>query len=329
VSPRTAYIFIGLKFQPCLVMHKNRTMGNHQHVATWNNLMLRVAGSLLLWFALVANAAGAPTDDAQALHAKYASLTQRLEQNQFNRPLVLDSNEGQDELKGDIYAVMGFPFAEMEAALSDPTQWCEVMILHLNTKYCRAGMERHDPVLQVNIGAKTPQALADSERIVFKFSVVAATPDFFETALAAQRGPLSTSNYRITLRGVPLPGGKTFIHLAYSYATGFMGRVAMQGYLATVGRGKVGFTVIDKGSDGEIKYIGGVRGVIERNTMRYFLAIDSYMGAVTQPKDAQFDHRLHAWFAASEQYARQLHELRWDQYAPMKHAEHARMLTEP
>ncbi len=299
------------------------------YIAIWNTLMLRAIGSLLLWLVITANAAGASPDEARALHAAYASLAQRLQQNQFNRPLVLDSIEGQDELKGDIYAVMDFPYADMETALSDPAQWCEVMILHLNTKYCRAGTEQHEPVLQVNIGAKTPQALADSERIVFKFSVVAATQDYFETALAAQHGPLGTSNYRITLRGVPLPGGKTFIRLGYSYATGFMGRVAMQGYLATLGRGKVGFTVVGKGSDGEITYIGGVRGVIERNTMRYFLAIDSYMGSVVESKGAQFDNRLHSWYSASEHYARQLHELRWDQYAEMKKAEHARMLTEP
>lgn len=293
------------------------------------SIILRSAVSLLLSIALAANAASSLPDDEQILRTKYASLAQRLEHNQFHKPLVLDSIEGQDELKGDIYAVMDFPYSQLKASLTDPAQWCEVMILHLNTKYCRSNLERQQPVLQVNIGSKTPQALADSERIVLKFDVLAATSDFFEIALAAQRGPLGTSDYRIALGGVSLPGGKTFIHLTYSYSTGMLGRTAMRAYLATVGRGKVGFTAAEKGSDGEAGYIGGVRGVIERNAMRYFLAIDSYMGSVPAPKDAQFDMRLRSWFAATEQYARQLHEISWDQYATMKRAERQRMLAEP
>jgi len=310
-------------------MHSKMTIGKNVRVAVVNKLMLRLTGSVLLWLAIAANATGTSSDDVQAMHAKYISLAQRLEHNQFNKPLILDSTEGQDELKGDIYAVMDFPYAEMETALSDPAQWCEVMILHLNTKYCRANLVQHEAVLQVNIGTKAPQALADSDRLIFKFAVVAATREYFDIALAADHGPLGTSNYHIGIQGVPLPGGKTFIHLAYSYATSWVGRVAMQAYLATRGHDKVGFTVVGKENGGAVKYIGGVRGVIERNTMRYFLAIDSYMGSVGAPKGAQFDNRLHSWFSASEQYARQLHELRWDEYVEMKHAEHTRMLAEP
>ena len=293
----------------------------------------QTAGAILLAlpiaFLIGQNAAGATSADAELMRSQYASLAQRLEHNQFERPLVLDSVESRDRLEGDIYAVVDHPYTETRNALTDPPQWCEVMILHLNTKYCRAVKEATVSGLKVNIGKKTPQALADSERIMFNFAAMAATPDYFEVALSAQNGPLGTSDYRIALRAIPLGADKTFIRLTYSYSTGMMGRIAMQAYLGTIGHDKVGFTVVGKEGNGSPQYVGGVRGVIERNTMRYFLAIDSYLESPGALQERRFDGRLKSWFFATEHYARQLHELDWNEYAEMKHAEHARMLAEP
>jgi hypothetical protein len=71
-----------------------------------------------------------------------------------------------------------------------------------------------------------------------------------------------------------------------------------------------------------VGYIGGVRGVVERNTMRYYLAIDSYLDA---PGPGQLDKRLGAWFDATEQYARQLHEVERNDYMDMKRHEFQRL----
>lgn len=47
----------------------------------------------------------------------------------------------------------------------------------------------------------------------------------------------------------------------------------MSGNVATVGSDKIGFAVIGHEPDGTPLYIGGTRGVVERNTMRYYLAL--------------------------------------------------------
>ena len=94
----------------------------------------------------------------------------------------------------------------------------------------------------------------------------------------------------------------------------------MQGYLATIGADKVGFTATGKDSAGEPSYVGGVRGVVERNTMRYYLAIDAYMDA---PK--QLPQRLATWFDSTERYARQLHEVEREDYLAMKRNEYKRL----
>ena len=76
------------------------------------------------------------------------------------------------------------------------------------------------------------------------------------------------------------------MHLSYSYGSGVAGRLAMQGYLATAGADKVGFTVTGRDGSGQPIYIGGVRGAIERNAMRYYLAIDAHLASLQRAAGA-------------------------------------------
>jgi len=98
-------------------------------------------------------------------------------------------------------------------------------------------------------------------------------------------------------------------------------RLAMQTYLATIGRDKIGFSIVGKDADGKPVFVDGVRGVVERNTMRYFLAIEAYLGAYTAPASDQIEKRLRDWFAATERYTPQLHEMERADYLDMKRHE--------
>ena len=64
-----------------------------------------------------------------------------------------------------------------------------------------------------------------------------------------------------------------------------------------------------------------LRGVVERNTMRYYLAIEAYLGSLSAPPAEQQERRLRDWFAATERHARQLHEMERDEYLTMKRNE--------
>jgi len=151
--------------------------------------------------------------------------------------------------------------------------------------------------------------------------------DYVDVELKARKGPLGTANYRISLEAVGLENERAFVHLQYSYTYGFVGRLAMKTYLATSGSEKVGFTLIGDSSDPEPKFIGGVRGAIERNTMRYYLAIDAYLGALATPAPARFEQSLERWFSATELYPRQLREIGRDAYFAMKRSEYRRQQT--
>ncbi len=276
--------------------------------------------------ALPALASAQTASPADALRQRQAALAPQLEHNAFGRPLVLESAENDNQLSGDIYAVVNRPFPVVRDALKTPANWCEVLMLHLNTKQClpQAG-PGGGAGLVLSVGRKYDQPPEQAQQIAFNYAVNAATDGYLDVRLRAEQGPLSTRDYRISLDAVPLGADKAFIHLRYSYAYGTAARLAMKGYLATIGRDKVGFTPAGAGADGKPAYIGGVRAVIERNTMRYYLAIDAYLASLALPPERQADQRLATWFDATEQYAPQLHEVERSDYLDMKHKELQRM----
>ena len=291
-------------------------------------LRLGLLASLL---AFATGGAPAQTESAAArLLGQYTRLRGQLQKNPFERPLVLNSVETSQGLQGDIYAVVAHPFATVSAGLKNPDNWCKVMILHINTKYCHASPMPGGTAVRVYIGKKTPQALADATRMDFRYQEAESSPNYFATTLKAKDGPLGTRNYLIRMEAVALPNNKSFLHLTYAYNVGFAGRMAMQAYLATAGADKVGFTQTNPGdTTHEPAYVAGVLGVVERNTMRYYLAIDSFLTAQSDSPSEQLEKRLQTWFTAVERYPRQLHELDRNDYLVMKRAEVSRQLATP
>ncbi|WP_034296898.1 hypothetical protein [Herbaspirillum sp. RV1423] len=274
-----------------------------------------------------AGAADAPSG-ATALQEQYQALQTQLTHNQFMQPLYLNSTESTSSVKGDIYAVVDYPFAQVRGALISPASWCDVLILHLNTKYCRAGVGPHPATLSMRIGKKHDQALDDTYRLDFSYRIAANNEDYFDIRLGADKGPIDTRDYRIQLEVIPIADGRSFLHLTYSYSYGLASRVALRAYLATIGSDKVGFTLQGKPDKGKPDYIGGMRGTVERNTMRYYLAIDAYLSGLAMSPTQQLEQRLQAWFSATERYPRQLHELDKNEYLAMKRKEYARQNME-
>jgi len=83
--------------------------------------------------------------------------------------------------------------------------------------------------------------------------------------------------------------------------------------------------VTGENGQGKPVYCGGMLGALERNTMRYFLAIDAYLGSLSVPEDKRLQKRLSDWFAATEKYPLQLHEMSRGEYLAMKQQESKRV----
>jgi hypothetical protein len=244
--------------------------------------------------------------DAGSLRSRYTELKPQLQGNSYGRQMYIDSAEGSNSLQGDVYAVLDHPFEKVKEALVEPEAWCDIMLLPFNTKACSAQGNR----LSVRIGRKYNQPVDQAYRLDFGFTNVAATSNYLESRLNAGQGPFGTRDYRITVEAVPIDGGKTFMHMSYAYGFGGSGRFAMQAYLATAGANKQGFTT------------NGVRGAVERNAMRYYLAIDAYLDTMDVPQAQRVDKRINNWFSAPERYPQQLREMDRNTYVTMKRQEY-------
>ena len=271
---------------------------------------IRAAGALACAAALAAQGAAPASAEPEGggLRRKYEELKPQLERNAFGRPLHLESQDNGAKLRGDVHAVLDHPYARVRDALRDPHGWCELLVLPFNVKGCEV---RGEDGVSLYVGRTYDTPVERATRIDLRFSAPAVGDDYLRLKLDAGSGPLGTRDYRIALSAVPIDERRTLVHLTYGYEYGTLSRMAMQTYLATSGAAKVGFSK----DDGQL--VKGMRGVLERNTMRYFLAIDAYLDTLGQP----VDRRMRAWFDASEKYPKQLHEMSRDEYLGFKRAD--------
>lgn len=252
---------------------------------------------------------------ATELRAKYTELRPSLEKNQFGRPVHLDSVESSGTLKGEVHAVLAHPFGKVRDGLASAKSWCDILTLPFNVKRCES---TSPDSLALYIGRTKDTPMSQCVRIDFHYSALVASGDLLKLQLDAPNGPLGTKNYRIILDAAPLDAGRTFMHMSYGYGYGTVSKLAMQAYLSTSGASKVGFSSDGADEQGNLRLVGGMRGVLERNTMRYFLAIDAYLNTLSAPLAARQERRLNEWFDSVERYPRQLREMSREEYVAMK-----------
>ena len=92
----------------------------------------------------------------------------------------------------------------------------------------------------------------------------------------------------------------------------------MKSYFSLFGGGRVGFSVIGTGRDGSPVYVGGLRGAIEGNVLRYYLTILAYMDTLKIPVDQRFEKRISQWYDLTARYKRQLFEMEKEAYLTYK-----------
>jgi hypothetical protein len=249
------------------------------------------------------SASAAPVDARAAeasLRSAHAAASDRLQRSPFGRPLHLASSEAEDELRGEVLAVIEQPFAVVGDTLRSPEAWCDILILHPNVRQCRASAAP-EARLAVHLGR------AEHE-MDFAYDVRASSATYLRVGLDSPTGPMGTSDYRIVLETAPLEGGRSIVRFSYAHGYGTSARLALQAYLGTLGRGKVGFTATGRDPEGQPAYVSGVRGALERNTMRYYLAIEAHLAARTAPPRERGERALQHWLAAAGRHPKQLAE---------------------
>jgi hypothetical protein len=152
----------------------------------------------------------------------------------------------------------------------------------------------------------------------FEYHIIAQQPGFFAISLAAREGIFSTKDHQFGLEAIPLDEDRTFIHLRYSYRYSSLGYFLMKSYFSLFGGGRIGFSVIGADSDGNPVYVGGLRGAVESNVLRYYLTILAYMDSLKIPVEQRFEKRMSQWYDLTARYKRQLFEMEREEYLTYK-----------
>lgn len=252
-----------------------------------------------------------PVGSAAALRAKRAELQAALRDNAFGEPLAIVSKEAPDRIEGEVYAELPFGFEVVTAAFRTPAAVCELLFLHLNVHGC---VPREAGNLEVQAGPKKSGGPGMTAQMRYTMRSEVDTAEHLRVVLTAPTGPLSTTDYRMVFEAVPIDEARSFVHFGYAHNTGLLARMAMQTYLATAGRDKIGFSVTGRDAAGRPEYVRGERGSLERNVMRYYLALLAHCRERSGSAEERQQARLRTWFALTERYAAQLHEYSLDEY---------------
>lgn len=283
-------------------------------------------GRLIAIFLLLSFAFGLFTTPAQASSAddlkdKYEEIEEQLLDNVYGIPIYLDSSHEKKLMQGEVYGIIYNPFNEVSKALNSITSWCEIMPQHINIKGCTYEYIKDQCIVTFYTGRKRYKKPDNAYRLNYEFNVRSLGEEYFFTTLNADEGPYDTKEYKINVEAIPLSETSTFIHFNYEYQYGFITNIAMKAYLATFGAKKIGFSIKGKDKNNKPVYVGGVQGVIERNAMRYYFAIQSYLNTREIEKTQRFESRISSWFDFTEQYHKQLYELDKQDYIKYKKME--------
>lgn len=277
-------------------------------------------GAALLLALFAAEAAGS----AEILRARYQTLTPALEKNVFGAPLYIESEDSQGRMRGEIFGIVDHGFDALRVMLTSPTYWCEFLVLHPNLKYCEHRNQSRDEItLAVYTGRKNYLALEDTRRSEYQVKLVESAEKYLNAQVSAAQGPIDTSDYHLVLEAIPIDANRTFVHVGFSYRYGALTRALSATYFSTVGRSKIGFSVVGQDKKGEPIFVRGRVASLERTVMRVYLALQTWLEGSKEPEMDRLEWRLRRWYALTERYSQQLHEFEEDEYLDTKRREYA------
>jgi hypothetical protein len=283
---------------------------------------LFIVVTAIVFSAGFAIAAETPLKGEDILLDAYHRNTAKFERNNFGVPLFLESFERGDRVHVDVYGILDYPFSSVVNVLKAPANWCDIVSLHPNVKACTFRELPGTWRLIFYVGRKVYQPPEDARQVIYHYRKVDQQQGYLDIILDADEGPFGTKDHRMRFEALPLDRGRTFVHVSYAYSDSVALRLAGKVYFSTLGRGKVGYTVTGTDRNGNPVYISGPRGAIERNAVRYYFAIQSFINTLRYPEKSRFSMRTSEWYDFTDRYRKQLYELDKKDYLTFKTKEH-------
>lgn len=280
--------------------------------------------SALFWLS-PSTLAVAETGNAGALRAKY-QVHQARTPIQSSLPITIEAGQSGGRLRGDIHATLDHPYQRVVDTLRQGSNWCEIASLHLNVKACTHEVRRDATRLIFYSGRKHYQPPEATRPFVYQFRVQAHGPNYFRAVLTPDTASRDNEQNHILVEAIPLGRDRVFLHVRYSFKYSLWMRLATGSYFATLGRDKTGFSVTGTDRLGRPVRATGIAGAVERNAVRYYLALQTYFSTLGVAEPDRYERRLSHWFDLTEQYAGQLREIGKAEYLSSKRRERAQQV---
>jgi hypothetical protein len=281
-----------------------------------------MVAAAILFYANYASAVEKPRQGEDILRDTYHRNMAKLETNSFGLPLIVESFERDNRVHVDVYGIFDYPFRSIVGMLKVPANWCDIVSLHPNVKACTYRGLPGASLLTFYIGRNFYQPPENTRQVIYRYQNVDQKQAYLDIILSADAGPFGTKDHRMRFEAIPLDGGRTFVHVSYEYSDSAAIRLAVKVYFATLGWSKVGFTVTGTDRNGNSVYIDGPRGALERNAVRYYFAIQSFMNTLSYPEKYRFSGRISNWYDLTTRYRKQLFDLDKKDYLTFKTKEH-------
>ena len=219
----------------------------------------------------------------------------------------------QSELDGDLARVavsarIPVAFTELQTFYRNDDAWCQGFFANVYVKACY----KNGKLLRIFYDNNDEyQDLGDAFQ--FDYQVVEQTLNnqHLYISLRADSGPLGSEDYRLSIEAEAQSDSHTVLRLVYQSRYGFIARSALFVYLKTLGRDKIGFS-----RDQQAQPVAGVRGILERNAMRYLLALCAYFSNQNAVKPLA--NTLKNWHDYATVFSQELQEIDWSDYQKLK-----------
>lgn len=270
---------------------------------------------------LISVAANADQTDAKLLLHQYRQFSSVSKPINKNIPLRIQSHEQDRRLRVNVFGIVSHPYSRVVAILSKPAVMCDFLILNMNVKTCTYRQAGQRAEMMIYVSGKRYSPLFLALEISPYFELQKKNNKYMRVLMASRKSEWGLKEYSVVVEATPY-GESTLVRFTSQYHASRVNMAATAVYLKTFARSKVGFTVVSQNQRGEPQFVGGMRGVIERNAVRSYLALQAYLETASVPAEQRFETRLRRWFNLTDAYPRQLREMQWQSYLSNKRREY-------
>lgn len=287
--------------------------------------MIRIIITIGAGLFILSAMANAAFSDSRLLLNQYHQFSATTKPLDRNLALRIQSHEQDRRLRVDVYGIVNQPYPRVAEALSRPAAMCDFLILNMNVKTCTYEQAGRRSYITIYVAGKSYAPLYRTLEIEPYFELQKKGRNYLKVLVASREENWGMKEYSVFVEASPY-GKATLVRFSSTYFASRINKIATTVYLKTFARNKVGFTVIGHNEQGLPEYVRGMQGVIERNAVRSYLALQAYLETANAPAELRFESRLRRWFKLTDVYKRQLHEMHWQSYLLNKRREYQNQL---